>query len=190
MNEREKRAKSWLVAVYRYLRNVFAIVGVALVIYHFCFEVTAIYSNSMAPTLKGDGSSVRDYVLVEKVSRLFRKPRRWEILKFHTQDELSAEVMKRVVALEGETISIKDQWIHIDGQPVERPAELDFLEYVGAGDLHRGKEVKCEGGYFLLGDDTRDSYDSRFTGVLKTDDIEGRAWMIVWPPSRIRLLTP
>jgi len=144
----------------------------------------------MAPTLKGDSSSTRDYVLTEKLSYLFRTPRRWEILKYHTQDELSAEVMKRVVGLEGETISIEDRWVCIDGQPIERPDKLDFLEYIGVGLVPRDTEFECNGGYFLMGDDSRDSYDSRFTGLLKPEHIEGRAFMIIWPPSRIRLLTP
>lgn len=191
MRNQQPNTKSHITRIYNYLRNVFALIGLVLALYLFFFEITVIYSNSMAPTLKGDSSSVRDCVLTEKVSFLFRKPRRWDILKFHTRDELeSIGVMKRVVGLPGETIAVKDHWVHINGKPIERPAELDFLKYVAVGIIHNGAEVKCEGGYFMLGDDAFDSYDSRFTGLLEPKDIEGRALMIVWPPSRIRFLRP
>lgn len=191
MRKQKQNTKSHITKIYNYLRNILAIIGLVSVIHLLCFEITVIYSNSMAPTLKGDNSSMRDYVLTEKVSLLFRKPRRWDILKFHATDELeSIGVLKRVVGLPGETIAVKDYWININSKPVERPAELDFLKYVGAGCLHGGTEVKCEGGYFMLGDDAFDSYDSRFTGLLKPKDIEGRALMIIWPPSRIRFLRP
>lgn len=98
--------------------------------------------------------------------------------------------MKRVVGLPGESISIQDNWVQINGRPLERPSGLDFLNYYATGNLHQGKQVECDGGYFVLGDDSLDSYDSRYTDLLNPDSIEGRAWMIIWPPSRIRFLKP
>lgn len=180
--------KSLAGKIFRFLRNLFALIGLALVIYHLCFDVTVIISDSMAPTLKGNATSQKDYVLSEKITYLFRIPRRWEIVQYETDDELALKVMKRIVALKGETISIKDNWIWIDGKPLECPTELDFLKYYGVGELYNGREVKCDDGYFMLGDDSMDSYDSRFTGVVTPDRFEGRAIMIIWPPSRIRLL--
>jgi signal peptidase I len=184
-----KKIKSFARAMFRFARNLFAFIGLILVVYYLFFNVTVIYSDSMSPTLKGNETSERDYVLTEKISYLLREPRRWEIVRYQTDDELSTLVMKRVVGLKGETISIKDHWININGKPIERPIGLEFLKYYAVGDLFGGKEVDCDGGYFMLGDDSKDSYDSRFTGIIKSDIIEGRAWMIIWPPSRIRLLS-
>ena len=147
-----------------------------------------VYSESMSPTLKGTATTPRDYVLVEKISYMFRKPHRWEIIKYQTDDELYTNVMKRVVGLDGETISIKDHWICIDGKPIERPPKLDFLKYYGVGELFNEREVKCNSAYFMMGDDSMDSYDSRFTGPIDPNRFEGRAMMIIWPPSRIHLL--
>ena len=174
--------------IFRFLRNLFAIIGLAFIIYHLCFDVTVIISDSMAPTLKGNATSPKDYVLSEKITYFFRKPRRWEIVQYETDDELALKIMKRIAALDGETISIVDHWININGKPLERPVELDFLKYYGVGELFNGQEVDCDGGYFMLGDDSMDSYDSRFTGVVAPDRFEGRAMMIIWPPSRIRFL--
>jgi signal peptidase I len=184
-----KKSKSYLSSVFGFLKSVFAIIGLILVIYHLYFDISSIYSESMSPTLRGTPTTERDYVLTEKISYRFRKPRRWEIVKYMTKDEYPILVMKRIVGLEGETISIKDNWININGKPLERPAGLGFLKYYGVGELNKESEVKCAGGYFTLGDDSFDSYDSRFTGIIEADDIEGRAWMIIWPLSRVRLLT-
>ncbi len=183
-----KNNKTLLTKIFCYVRNLLALVGLILIIYHLFFNVMVIYSDSMAPTLKGTATTPRDYILTERISYIFRKPRRWEIIKYTTDDELYTNVMKRIVALDGETISIKDHWICINGEPVERPTGLDFLKYYGVGELNDGREVKCDGGYFMLGDDSMDSYDSRFTGIVTPDRFEGRAIMIIWPPSRIRLL--
>ena len=93
--------------------------------------------------------------------------------------------MKRIVGLIGETVSIKDHWACIDGKPVDRPKCLDFLRYYAVGLLHNDQQITCEDGYFAFGDDNIDSYDSRFTGLVKKEDIEARAWLIIWPPSRM-----
>ncbi len=171
--------------LFRFFRNVFAVIGLMYVVYSFCFDLSVITSDSMKPTLQGTWDTQQDYVLTEKVSYCFRDPHRWEIVKYPLKDEIGTIVMKRVVGLIGETVSIEEHWACINGKPVERPAHLDFLKYYGVGSLHNGKQVLCENGYFTFGDDNIDSYDSRFTGLVKKKDIEGRAWLIIWPPSRI-----
>ena len=93
--------------------------------------------------------------------------------------------MKRVVGLPGEQVQLSEQGrILIDSQPIELPASLDqrFLRY---GNLAAGKSpVSCGQSYYLLGDDSRDSDDSRFNGPVGLDRIIGRSWLIVWPLSR------
>ncbi len=171
--------------IYRFVRGVFALIGVLFVISYLCFDISEITSNSMAPTLQGSYKTQRDVILTEKVSYWFRQPRRWEIVRYPTYDELGFVVMKRIAALKGEKISIKDHWVHINGQPIERPSHLKHLKYYAVGSLHRGKEVHCKDGYFVFGDANIDSYDSRFTGTIKESNIIGRAWLKIWPPSRI-----
>jgi signal peptidase I len=176
--------------IFRVFERMFATIGVLFVIYHAGFEVSVIYTDSMGPTLRGEDSRVRDVVLTEKVSYWFRKPRRWEVVKYRTPNVLHMEVMKRVVALPGETISIKDHWVEINGEPVDRPSRLDFLKYYAYGNLGRGRSVHCEEGYFVLGDDSRDSADSRFDGPIGLNKIEGRTWLIIWPLSRFGFVAP
>src|SRR5262245_48595295 len=78
----------------------FAVLGVCFLIYHVCFELTAMTSNSMAPTLRGTSYKDGDRILIEKVSGRFRLPKRWEIYFYYNADGIP--VAKRIVGLPGE----------------------------------------------------------------------------------------
>jgi signal peptidase I len=142
----------------------------------------------MAPTLQGDGGRGSDWVLSENISYWFRPPRRWEVVSFHNVE--SFLVAKRVVGLPGESISLDARRALINGTPLPVPASLTFLRYYAWGDLDDGKSVNCGEGYFVLGDDSKDSADSRFDGPVSPSEIRARAWLIVWPPSRIGFVNP
>ena len=177
-----KRRLWW---VLRQVEHVFAALGVLFLVYHWCFELSVITSGSMAPTLQGESVEGGDWVLTEKVTYRFREPHRWEVVSFRRKD--GVRIAKRVVGLQNEDVSLsyEEKWVMIDGKAVERPENLDFLEYYSYGNMSKGKVVTCDGGYYVLGDDSKDSYDSRFDGVLAPERITGRAWMVVWPPSRM-----
>ncbi len=176
--------------ILRFLERVFALLGIFFVIYHLGFNLSVIYSGSMSPTLKGELNQEKDYVLTEKFSYWFRNPRRWEVVKYHTPNDLQMEVMKRVAALPGETISLKNNWLQINGKDIDRPPGLSFLKYYPFGCLQKKRAYHCTKGLFVLGDDSKDSMDSRDDGPINPDLIEGRAWLIVWPWSRIGFINP
>ena len=47
------------------------------------------------------------------------------------------------------------------------------------------RTVKCADGWYVLGDDSRDSEDSRYEGAIPRASVTGRAWLVVWPWRRI-----
>jgi signal peptidase I len=98
--------------------------------------------------------------------------------------------MKRVVGLPGERVQVVDGQVVIDGRRVERPASLAFLNYLSIGKLHSGRAVECGDGYFLLGDDSADSWDSRYQGPFERWRVRGRAWLIVGPSERVGWVNP
>jgi signal peptidase I len=155
---------------------------VLFIAYHACFDVTAMSSNSMSPTLEGHGPRDGDLVLTEKVTYWFRSPRRWEVVAF--LDDEGCSVMKRVVGLPGESLRLQRNVFHVDGEEVRRPRRLTGIDYIAAGRLAGGREAGCRDGYFVLGDYSLDSLDSRFSAPVRQDDITGRAWLRLWPPSR------
>lgn len=97
---------------------------------------------------------------------------------------------KRVAGLPGETVALRDGGLVINDRAVPFPASLSLLRYYSFGRLAPGKSEACGTGYFLLGDDSKDSQDSRFEGPLPPERIEGRPWLIVWPFSRLGFVNP
>jgi len=176
-----RRALGW---VERFL----ALCGLVLLAYHLGFNLSAMSSGSMGPALRGTDARHGDWVLTEKVSYWFRSPRRWEVLAF--QDEEGTQVMKRVAGLPGEKVCLRDDRVAVDGALVEPPAAVAGLRYHPYGSLFKGAEAPCGDGYFVLGDNSVDSYDSRFTGPVKPERVIGRAWLVVWPPERMGFVNP
>ena len=174
--------------VYRRCRGALAFIGLLLLIYHLGFGLSQVVSPSMSPTLRGDSSLDGDWVLSERVSLWFRRPRRGEVIQFVDKD--GNEVMKRVVGLPGERVQLVDGDVVIDGKVAPRPASLGFIKYFAFGKVYGGKAIDCGDGYFVLGDDSRDSYDSRYEGPFESWRVRGRAWLRVWPRGRIGKVNP
>ena len=173
------------------LERALAIVGLLTFVYFGGFDLSAISSHSMAPTLKGESLLQGDVILSERISYKFRQPRRWELIMFR-DEEFYIQVMKRVVGLPGETVRLDDktQTIFINGVPAPRPASLQGIRYLAYGNLTGGKGVSSDDGYYVLGDFSMDSQDSRWTGPVRPSQIMARPWLIVWPPSRVGFVNP
>ena len=175
--------------MFRFVRRCFALLGLLFLIYHLGFDLSQVVSPSMSPTLRGTGEENGDWVLSERLSFRLRKPHRWELVRY--RDDEGNIVMKRVVGLPGETLCLRDGRVSIDGSAVPAPAGLNFIYYYTYGPyLHNGKMASCGDGYFLLGDDSRDSFDSRYIGPVPAARINARPWLIVWPFSRFGRVNP
>lgn len=163
----------------RWAEHLFATIGLCFVIYHFCFELTVMTSDSMAPALKGTSFENGDRILLEKFTAWFRAPKRWDIYFFY--DTEGNPVAKRIVGLPGEKISITNYQVCVNGVPLPRPKELKPVKYYPYGSLANGREVDCGQEYFMLGDASIDSFDSRYTGLVNKERFRGRVWCIISP---------
>jgi signal peptidase I len=159
-----------------------ALFGALVLVYWLTLDLSVVVSPSMQPTLQGTNLDNGDRVLTEKLSYLLRRPRRWEVITFITPE--GEKRMKRVVGLPGEAVQMPEPGnLLVDGKPLEIPATYN-LRYLRFGNLFDGKPVPCGEGYYVLGDDLKDSDDSRFNGPVPAEQIFGRAWIIAWPWSR------
>lgn len=183
--------------------------GLPLVARRSMVQTFKISSGAMQPTLMGKRKSQAgrtipgDYVVVEKVSKRARSPSRGDIIVFKT-DGLplcppKTCYVKRVIGLPGETVSIDPPDLLINGERATEPAILRRIAE-GKGDysgfrlaahpgavMSKSTDVLTVGAdeYFVLGDNTANSKDSRHFGSVPKENIVGRVLKIYWPPSRI-----
>ena len=156
--------------------------AVALVVKTFLIQAFYIPSESMFPTLTED-----DRVLVNKLSYRLHDVRRGDLVVFERPpsepDSTIKDLIKRVVALEGETIEERDGELYIDGRRLEEPYLEDGVE-----SRNLTPTTVPEGHVFVMGDNRGASRDSRFFGPIDTELIVGRAFVQVWPVPDLELL--
>ncbi len=159
-------------------------VALALVIRTFIIAPFKIPSGSMHPTLL-EG----DRILVTKFLYHFRRPQHGEIVVFRYPEDPKRPFIKRLVGVGGDRVEIKDGHLLINGQPPATPA-LNLVTYYNQGPYGQENQVITvpPESYFVLGDNSGPSHDSRFWGFVPKRLLIGRAVCIFWPPSRIRVL--
>lgn len=163
-------------------------------------------THSMEPTIMGDrelsnGEKVKgsgDRIIVENISYLFGKPQRGDLAVFKVQNSRIPDnpyFIKRIAGLPGDKVSIKPPYVYINGKKLVEPAIFKELAEIGKGYTLSGSLDNPEaivklgpGQYFVLGDNSSRSADSRFWGFVPEAQITGRAVRIIWPINRIKLL--
>ncbi len=156
--------------------------AVALVVKTFLIQAFYIPSESMFPTLTED-----DRVLVNKLSYQLHDVNRGDLVVFerppNEPESDIKDLVKRVVALEGETIEERDGALFVDGERLDEPYLQPGVE---SNDLAR--TVVPPDHVFVMGDNRGSSRDSRFFGPIEEDLIVGRAFVKVWPLLDLELL--
>jgi len=148
---------------------------VAFVIKTFLLQAFFIPSGSMEPTLR-----VGDRVLVNKMSYRLHDVNRGDIIVFERPPNATPggveDLIKRVVALPGETVEARDGKIFVDGEPLAEPYLADGVTTPDFAEA----EVPADH-VFVLGDNRANSQASNVFGPVSEGLIVGRAFVRVWP---------
>lgn len=167
---------------------------IAYLVVTFVGQRTVVDGKSMYNTLD-DG----DNIIVEKLSYTFGEPERFDIIVFPHYDTMrGTEVyyIKRIIGMPGETIQISEGVIYLideNGDKVRLQEEygyyIDGMEM--SGGIASTPVVIPEGYYFVLGDNRNNSKDSRdaSVGLVKREDIMGKAWLRFYPFSDFGFIT-
>ena len=148
----------------------------------FLVQAFWIPSPSMAPTLE-----VGDRVLVNKLSYKTHDVNHGDLVVFERPPEASngeddeiKDLIKRVIAVGGDTIEARDGLVYVNGERIEEPYLVD-----GTPTDNLALREIPEGSVFVMGDNRTNSEDSRVFGPINEDTIVGRAFITVLPVSHL-----
>lgn len=177
--------------VREYLEAIVIAVLLALFVRTFVVQAFKIPSGSMLPTLL-----IGDHLLVNKFSYgvklpvtgtvLWSRPgpERGDVIVFRFPRDRSLDYIKRVVAIAGDTIEVRNKQVFVNGEKVADPhahfTAPDIISgTVGPRD-NMGPVRVPDGKVFVMGDNRDNSYDSRFWGFVDLRDVLGKAFVIYW----------
>ena len=162
---------------------VFAI-AIFLFIYLLILQPHKIKGASMEPNFPD-----AEYLLTDKVTYRFKEPQRGDVVVFKAPINQDEEFIKRIIGLPGESVSIKDNHVYINGKKLsESYLDEKLTTTPGAFSLEAREVVVPSGQYFVLGDNRPHSSDSRAWGFVTKDKITGRAWLTYWPPQKAGII--
>lgn len=194
MSTEQKSQKS----VFReYAESLIIAIILALVVRAFFVQAFKIPTGSMRPTLmEGDRILVNKVLYGIKIPFTswhlpeIRSPRRGDMVVFRAPDDKHRDFIKRLVALGNDTVEIRDLHLWVNGRPLTDPPVFRQINYYNRGDYGQaGKPAKVPADHlFFLGDNSASSRDSRYWGFLPENRVIGKAFLIYWPPRRIRWL--
>ena len=164
------------------VNNIVIALSIFVIIYLFLFRPHQVNGMSMYPNFHN-----KDFIISEKVTYHFRAPERGDVIVFKAPPQESCaavgcEYIKRVIGLPGETISVHDGAVFINGQRLEEPYLPPATRTFPGSFLTEGKEVKIPARHYLvMGDNRSGSRDGRDFGFIDRSAIVGRAWIRYWP---------
>ncbi len=155
-------------------------VVLALLLTHFVIQRNTVIGSSMVPTLAD-----RDEVFVEKISRLFESGlKRGDIVTADTHEKTAKGdemiIIKRVIGLPGERVTIKEGAVFINGVLLDEPYLSEGVRTAPHNNNYADVTLD-KNEYFLLGDNRTNSRDSRDIGPVTRAEIEGKLILRFYP---------
>ena len=166
-------------ALVEWIKVILTAIVIAFIITQF-IRPTLVRGESMYPTLAED-----DYLIVNKISYKIKSPNHGDIIVFKTnllqEDGTSKDLVKRVIATEGDHLIIKNFKVYVNGKLIEEPY---IEEQYTSGDIDI---IIPENKIFAMGDNREKSLDSRYdeVGLVDEDDLMGKVSVRLYPLNRI-----
>ena len=150
----------------------------ALLLHTFVTQVYAISGHSMEPTLF-DG----ERVMVDKISPALVTVDRGDLVIFSSPEDSSKNLIKRVIAIPGDTIELIGEKVHLNGKPLTE----DYTRRVIFPQRPGESLLVGDGTMFVLGDNRPQSRDSRDFGVVPLENVKGKVLLRLWPLDNLTL---
>lgn len=150
-----------------------------LIPYIIIIIVVVLIRSFIITPVKVDGPSMEktlydgDILLLEKYDKDYE---RFDVVVLKYNND---KLVKRVIGLPGDRVEYKHDTLYINGEEIEESFIDEKTENFSLKEL--GYNVIPEGYYFVVGDNRNNSLDSRYIGLIKKDDIEGKVIFRIFP---------
>lgn len=181
---KKNESTSWQDSASDWLVSIIVAVALAFCIRTFLFEPYMVEGSSMYPTLEH-----HERLIVDKLSYFIGKPEKGEIVVFRFPKDQTRDFIKRVIAVGGDSVEMKNGKVFVNGQQLNE-TYIYHKDPKGPNISNVRKCVVPKGTIFVLGDNRNNSEDSRFAdvGMVPLNLVKGRAVTAFWPIGRARLI--
>jgi len=162
---------------YRLVREIIETVVLTIlmfVIINLAVQNYDVTGPSMEPSLHN-----QERIMVDKVSYLFHAPARGDVIVFIAPPAPSDDYVKRIIGIPGDVITVVGDTVIVDGVTLNETYVDPMMQ--GNSNPPIVNRVVPPGDYFVMGDDRRNSSDSRVWGFVPRGNIIGRAALVYWP---------
>ena len=163
-----------------FLRELAEVVLLAVILYigiSFAVQTVHVEGLSMFATLDDN-----DYLIANKIDYRLHAPQRGDIIILRPPNNNSTDFIKRVIALPGERLLIRDGVVYINGRRLIEPYLPEAWVVFANWPVNNPNGMVIPANeYFVMGDNRNKSQDSRYFGPIGRDRIDGRAWFRIWP---------
>jgi signal peptidase I len=163
-----------------FLRELAEVVLLAVILYigiSFAVQTVHVEGLSMFATLDDN-----DYLIANKIDYRLHAPQRGDIIILRPPNNNSTDFIKRVIALPGELLLIRDGVVYINGHRLIEPYLPEAWVVFNNWPVNSPSGMVIPPNqYFVMGDNRNKSQDSRYFGPIGRDRIDGRAWFRIWP---------
>jgi len=176
--------KRWIASFFDFMQGIVVFLAMLVMVYLFLFSPQEINGSSMYPTFVD-----KELLITNKLVYKIRPPKRGEVVIFKSPANKEIDYIKRVIALPGETLVLKNSKYYINGVELAEPYLGSDVYTSGGTFLKEGEEITIpEGAYFLSGDNRPHSSDSREFGPIALTDFIGRALFRYWPANKFYII--
>ena len=181
----KKRETSWQDSASDWLVSIIVAVALAFCIRTFLVEPYMVEGTSMYPTLKH-----HERLVVDKLSFFVGEPEKGEIVVFRYPKDESRDFIKRVIAVGGDTVEMKNGKVFVNGQQLNE-TYIYHNDPKGTNMSNYRKVTVPKDTIFVLGDNRNNSEDSRFAdvGFVPLNLVKGRAVLAFWPLGDFRVIS-
>lgn len=163
--------------ILEFIKEIVLVVLICMLFFSFIVSQNKVPTGSMIDTI-----NINDRLLVSPIPFYYRDPKQGEIVVFHEEGKL---LVKRIVGMPGDILDIKEGNVYINGVLYD---EHGYLEEEGISTPNSPWEepvdfpyTVSEQSYFVMGDNRKDSRDSRYIGAISREQIVGKPILRIYP---------